>query len=199
MPISLEPTNKQLHRYVLNILRTYRNANADQRERGRNWYRSAHEVAIAIAGDAAKGAGVLAAMSARTEWSDNVRRAARAFETGTPTGHTQSVLDKASRIMDGEDPATVLPMELKTGHFYRCILDPDTQDAVVIDRHAHDVAVGERWGDRVDRGLSSKKRYALLAHVYREAGRILLRQPATVQAVTWIYQVDNFQYKRTGK
>lgn len=196
MPIPLEPTEQEFQGYVRNIVDAYNYATPDQLQRGNNWYAVARDVALAISGDVVKGAGVIAAMSARTEWNDNVNRARRAFDTGTPTGHTQVILAKAARIMDGEDPATVLPMELKTGNFYRCIVDPDTEDAVVIDRHAHDVAIGERWGDSVNRGLSSKKRYAVLAHAYREAARVVGNTPARVQAVTWVVQVSKYQYTR---
>jgi hypothetical protein len=60
---------------------------------------------------------------------------------------------------------------------------PEDPEAVVIDRHAHDVAVGKRYGN-MDRGLSNKRRYATLAHAYREAARQLGELPSTVQAVT---------------
>lgn len=197
MAISLTPTVEDMRRYVDNIVKTYQSANSDQYARGRNWYRTAHDVAEFISGgDVVAGAGVLAAMSPQTSWDENTKRAARAFTDGKPSGHVGDALRKSARIMAGEDPATVLPMESKTGHFYRCIVDPDTQDAVCIDRHAHDVAVGERWGDHVDRGLSSKKRYAIIAHAYREAARQLGDSPARVQAVTWVVQVDNYRWSR---
>ncbi|MFM9442564.1 hypothetical protein [Streptomyces acidiscabies] len=58
-------------------------------------------------------------------------------------------------------------------------------EAVVIDRHAHDIAVGELYGRR-DRGLGSARRYVMLAHCYREAALRLGELPSTVQAVTWV-------------
>ncbi|MBK3564460.1 hypothetical protein JHN47_11960 [Streptomyces sp. MBT62] len=59
----------------------------------------------------------------------------------------------------------------------------------MIDRHAHDVAVGETYGNR-DRGLSCASRYALLADCYREAAWRLGELPSTVQAVTWVAHTE---------
>ncbi|AXK37692.1 hypothetical protein DVA86_27315 [Streptomyces armeniacus] len=66
--------------------------------------------------------------------------------------------------------------------------DPGDTDAVVIDRHAHDIAVGDIYGRR-DRGLSGQ-RYELLAAAYREAAQRLGELPSTVQAVTWVVHTD---------
>ncbi len=197
MAIGLNPSDADMERYTRNIIRRYHDATDDQLARGQRWYQTAHDVAEMISGgDVVAGAGVLAALSPQTSWDENVKRAARAFVDGKPSGHFGDALRKAARCMAGDDPATVLPMESKTGHFYRCIVDPETEDAVCIDRHAHDVAVGERWGDDADRGLSSKKRYAIIANAYREAARKLGVSPATVQAVTWVVQVDEFRWVR---
>ncbi|OII61262.1 hypothetical protein BJP40_06625 [Streptomyces sp. CC53] len=59
-----------------------------------------------------------------------------------------------------------------------------------VDRHAHDIAVGETYGNR-ERGLSAKSRYALIAHCYREAAMRLEELPSTVQAVTWVVRVED--------
>lgn len=184
-------TDATHRRYVRNIIRAYESATADQEKRGREWYSTAHQIADLMAeGNVRAGAGVIAALSAQKAWSLNVRMAERAFATGDPQGHTQDAITKAAKILAGVDPADILPMTSKTGMFFRTILDPDDPDAVVIDRHAHDVAVGIRYGNR-DRGLSNRNRYATLAHAYREAARILGELPSTVQAVTWLVQSEN--------
>lgn len=176
--------------FVQNIIDAYRSATPEQVSRGRQWYATAHELATLLAdGETRKGAGVLAALSANKSWSMNVRLARGAFKIGRPSGHVRDALRKAERIMLGEDPEDVLPMGSKTGHFYRCIADPSDPDAVVIDRHAHDIAVGETYGNQ-DRGLSTPSRYALLAHVYREAAQRLGELPSTVQAVTWVAHTE---------
>lgn len=187
--IDIKASDEVREQYVQNIMAAWLDATADQEGRGRGWYRTAHDLAGMLAdGDARKGAGVIAALSANKSWSENQRLAEDALN-GDVHGHTGHTLTKVAKILDGINPELVLPMDFKTGMFFRCIADPDDPDAVVIDRHAHDVAVGEAWGDRV-RGLSSKGRYALLAHVYREAAMRLGELPSTVQAVTWVYWTE---------
>ncbi|MFC8429283.1 hypothetical protein [Streptomyces sp. NPDC057253] len=188
--ISANASEETREQYISNVLATWRAATPEQLERGRTWYRTAHDLASLISdGDPRAGAGVIAALSANKSWSENTRLAHRAYEFGVPTGHFQDALTKVTRIMAGADPAEVLPMERKTGMFFRCIANPCDPDAVVVDRHAHDIAVGEIYGQR-DRGLSSARRYALLAHCYREAALRLGELPSTVQSVTWVVHTE---------
>jgi hypothetical protein len=135
------------------------------------------------------GAGVLAALSPQKAWQYNVRLAGEAFANGEARGHVKDACRKAERIMSGEHPLEVLPTDSKTWNFFRCIADPDDREAVVVDRHAHDIAVGIVFGDD-DRGLGAKGRYALLALAYRVAARELDEIPSVVQAVTWVVQVE---------
>lgn len=178
-------------RYVQNIITAYNAANPQQRTAGASWYQHAHELAYLMSeGNVRAGAGVIAALSPQKAWGYNVKLATEAFESEDKVrGQVRDACAKAERIMLGEDPLDVLPDESKTWHFFRCIVDPTDPDAVVIDRHAHDIAVGETFGAK-DRGLSNKRRYASLAHAYREAARRLNALPQVVQAVTWTVQVD---------
>ncbi|WP_199827667.1 DUF7178 family protein [Streptomyces specialis] len=177
-------------RYVRNILDVWHSATPEQQQRGRTWYRAAHDLAAMLTGgDARTGAGVIAALSANKSWEATVELARAACDTGLDGGHFADALAKAAAILAGADPADVLPPGRKTGQFFRCIADPDDPDAVVVDRHAHDIAVGRTYGQR-DRGLSSLRRYALLADCYREAARLLGERPSTVQAVTWVVHTD---------
>jgi hypothetical protein len=184
--IPIKPSDSTRRRYIRNIVKVYNQATPDQKRRGAEWYRAANQLATMISdGNTRAGAGVIAALSANKAWDINQRIARRAFETGKPTGHVRDALTKAARIMAGEDPEDVLPMAMKTGNFFRCIADPDDQEAVVIDRHAHDVAVGRPWGDD-DRGLSSKGRYAVLSLAYRNAAAKLGVTPSVLQATVWV-------------
>ena len=101
-------------------------------------------------------------------------------------GQTGNTLAKVHAILAGADPADLLPMDLKTGQFYLAIIG-DTH-AVVIDRHAHDVAVGKRYGES-SRGLSNPNRYATLAHAFTLAGDVL--GTPDVQPVTWLVQKES--------
>jgi hypothetical protein len=195
--IPVNPSATTRRRYAHNIINAYANATEEQKLKGKQWYPVAHDLAEMISGgDVRKGAGVIAALSANKSWSENVKLSTRAFASGKATGHTKVMLTKATRIMNGEDPTTLLPMDLKTGNFYRCILDPTDPEPVCIDRHAHDVAVGRTYGE-ADRGLSSKGRYEALADAYRFAAKLLGMVPSELQAITWVAQVENLRGKGT--
>jgi hypothetical protein len=177
--------------YVRNILSVFTSATEDEYGEGAQWYENAHWTARALAeGDVKVGAGLLAALSPQTAWWLNVELACDAYETGNATRHTGDSCGKANKIMAGIPPEDVLPMERKTGQFYRCILDPDDAEAVCIDRHAYDIAVGIPLGDW-PRGLSTPSRYRLLADCYREAARRAGQLPSVVQAVTWVTWRNN--------
>jgi hypothetical protein len=189
LTMNLIPTtanDQEFETYVANIIKVWNSASLNDQVTGRNWYHMAHELAdMMTEGHIREGAGILAALSPMTSWDENVRLAKLAVETGTPSGHFGDALRKVTKIIAGTDPEEVLPMTMKTGMFFRLINDPTDPDAVVIDRHAHDIAVGQRYGSE-DRGLSNARRYATLAHAYREAARRLGELPSTVQSVTWV-------------
>jgi hypothetical protein len=155
-----------------------------------DWYVTANQLATMIAdGDTRMGAGVIAAMSANKRWSENTKIATRAFASGKATGHVKDAIRKATMIMNGADPARILPMRLKTGNFYQCILNPAHPTAVCVDRHANDVAVGHVYGDD-DRGLGSVKRYTTLTDAYRTAAERVGIAPCQMQAITWVVHVE---------
>lgn len=184
IPIKSDDESREY--YVRNILTVWSIATDKELAEGSRWYGEAHQTASMLAdGDVRTGAGLLAALSPQTAWWLNVELACEAFESGDARRHTKDSCSKANRILAGIDPSEVLPMERKTGHFYRCILNPYDDEAVCIDRHAYDVAVGIPLGDW-KRGLSAHGRYKLVADCYREAARRLGELPSTVQAVTWV-------------
>lgn len=190
--IPLDSTTAEREVFVQNILDVYSSATKDQRTRGTNWYPSARQIAdMATDGDTRTGAAVLAALSPMTDWDTNVMLAVDAIEAGTITrGHFADACSKVNRILAGVNPENVLPMSSKTGQFFRCILDPTDPDPVVIDRHAHDAAYGQRWGNE-NRGLSTPTRYAILAHAYREAALRSGVIPQVMQAIVWVVWTEN--------
>lgn len=181
------PADDATHeRYVNNIIRAWKSASSQDHALGRRWYLVAHDLAEIVGdGDARKGAGVIAALSPQKSWEQNCKLAQDA-SNGNVHGHINDALAKVRKILAGEDPETVLPLQRKTWNFYRNIADPTDPDPVTVDRHAHDIAVGVRYGSQ-ERGLDSVKRYATIAHAYREAARRLGELPNVVQAVTWVY------------
>ncbi|WP_371784672.1 DUF7178 family protein [Streptosporangium subroseum] len=193
MTVPIKADAETREQYVSNIIRVWDSASYAQRARGENWYPTANQLADMMSeGHTIKGAGVIAALSANKSWGENIKLANRAFDSGKASGHFGDAIRKVERIMSGELPDQVLPMDIKTGHFYRCILDPTDPDAICIDRHAHDIAVGERYGQR-SRGLGARGRYALMAHVYREAAQRLGELPQVVQAVTWVVWTEQIK------
>lgn len=189
--IPTKPSDSTRRRYIRNIIKVYNQATEDQKRRGHEWYRTAHQLADFLSeGNVQMGAGVIAALSANKAWDLNQRLARQAFANGKPTGHVADAVGKAVKIMAGADPAEVLPMDMKTGNFYRSILDPTDTEAVTIDRHAHDVALGVPYGDR-ERGLSSKGRYAVLSLAYRNAAAKLGILPSELQATAWVVWTES--------
>lgn len=188
IPTTTTADSPEFEQYVKNIIHIWDVANfleADQPQ-GRDWYQTAHDLAEIVGhGDVRKGAGLIAVLSQNTGW-DRTVNLANSCAGGACAGHMSAVLDKVAAILAGTDPADVLPEGKKTMHFFRNILDPTDPVPVTIDRHAHDIAVGERYGNGA-RGLNSLKRYAILAEAYRVAADRLGELPCVVQAVTWVY------------
>lgn len=107
---------------------------------------------------------------------------------GTPLNKQSSGnILRAESIRTGQaNPEDVLPMRVKTGNFYRNVLDPSDPHSVTVDTHAHDIAINRKLPWETDRGLSAMGRYDHFADSYRRATHGLDESHAgTVQAVTW--------------
>lgn len=176
-----------------NIERVFRDASADQYDAGMRWYHDAHEAAVRLDPiNPDRAAGVIAALSPQTDWARNLELTRRAYTNGYASGTLGRSIDKANAILAGADPLDVLRGP-KTRAFYRLIADPDDLDAVVVDRHAIDIAIGERLtvADR-ERWYPLERRgwYRIFADAYRAAGRLLGVNPSQVQGVTWTAWTD---------
>lgn len=170
----------------------YRTADADQHERGRRWYPSAHSIAAQHAETyglpVETTAGMIAALSPRAPWSRNLVLTERMLASqGTLTaGGITVFLNQARRIHDGADPLDVLKGP-KTRAFYRAIITAGESDDPVIDRHAWDMLVGKRHSDAPNLG-----QYREAADRMRRAADILCQPVSQVQAVTWVTWRDRF-------
>lgn len=184
-------------------------------ETGSSWYLRAHHLAGMLGtlaqerGHADRGvdpvrigAGLLSATSPNTDWDLNRIQAHEMAKYGdirTPTREMQDRLKKSKQIFAGEDPNDVLPTHVKTGNFYRNILNPFDPHSVTIDAHAHDVAVATKSGrsrpyagGADNRGsLSSggqglgNGRYDYFKAAYLAAAHNLGVVPSHLQATTW--------------
>ena len=184
---------------VANILAVYNLATADDLREGLAWYQTAHQWCRVQAGSnrphlIARNAGIVAALSPLNGWGNNKRKAAEVISKrgritvvkGQPNGIGLGAnVAKAIAIYKGADPLDILSGD-KVRAFYRTILDPMGDIDPVIDRHAFDIAVGERTDEKRRGILSRKGVYSEFAAAYREAAKIAGIGSAQMQAVTWI-------------
>lgn len=176
---------------VSNVLAVYNGASSDAIREGLVWYMDAHNVARSLASEynlpVHATAGILAALSPLNGWENNKRKAIQFLAQngdGTGIGLSRNV-EKCIRIYNGEHPDDVLSGDKVTA-FYRTILDPHGDIDPVIDRHAFDIAVGERTDEKRRGALGRKGVYAAFADVYREAAKIAGIGSAQMQAITWV-------------
>ena len=185
---------------VANILAVYNLATADDLREGLSWYETAHRWCVMTAGGREhlirRNAGIVAALSPLNGWGNNKRKAAELIskrgrivvKKGEPNGiGLGNNVAKAIAIYKNPetDPLDILGGD-KVRAFYCTILDPKGDIDPVIDRHAFDIAVGERTNEKRRGILSRKGVYADFAKAYREAAKIAGIGSAQMQAVTWI-------------
>lgn len=169
-----------------NIIAIFRKATPAQLAEGLEWYADAHSLAVALdPQNVLRAAGVISALSPKQPWGRNVTLATRTYADGQASGTLGFCVRAANRIMSGESVDDVLRGD-KTNAFAHVIADPTDPHAVVVDRHAFDIAVGRVTDDETRNVLSRKGVYAIFADAYREAARVLGYSPSQVQAVTWV-------------
>lgn len=173
---------------VSNVLAVYNGANATNMREGLSWYLDAHnEARILTPGNPSKGAGILAALSPMNGWENNKNKARQLIAQngdGSGCGLYRNVA-KAVEIYKGANPLDILGGD-KVRAFYSTILDPFGDIDPVIDRHAFDIAVGERTDEKRRGILSRKGVYAEFAAVYRDAAKVAGIGSAQMQAITWV-------------
>lgn len=159
-------------------------------DEGLNWYADANAYAQTLDPERPeRAAGVIAALSPMKDWRGNVLLAARAYQQGFASGALYANTAKADAILSGADPLEVLGGN-KVRNFYKSIANPDDAEAVCIDRHAFDIAVGRITNDKTRSALSRKGVYDQFGNAYKRAARVLSKEgydvmPSQVQAVTW--------------
>jgi hypothetical protein len=180
-----------MQKNVDNITSRFKSATKEQRQEGVDWYKKANDIAFELGkGDVKKGAGILSALSPAMEWHRNIRAARELVNTGETTHqYYSSTVVKAKRILEGEDPDTLFNEKTgaKTLNFYHNIANPEDPHPVTIDRHAHDIAVGEKGSmTKTLSGHLAGPRYRHFSEAYRNAAHELGIPIANqVQAVTW--------------
>lgn len=179
-------------RLARHIVDTWNQATPHEVQDGLRWYREARSLAESLdPSNPRKAAAVIAVLSPLTSWTRNVDLAVDAY-AGRPLGCLSSNASKAQRILSGEDPDQVVKGS-KVRAFWRAITDPSDGSAIVIDRHAVEVAFGKVMSDdQREKILSPKGGYDSVCQRYAVAAGLLSdtlgRQitPVDVQAVTWV-------------
>lgn len=190
-----------------NVLRIFREATPEDVTSGRAWYATARDAATALdPADPARGAAVIAVLSPMMPWGRNLQLARQAYAMAADGATVDEITDalgclkrnarKAAEIVHGADPAAVVTGP-KVVPFWSRIVDAASgatgPGSVVIDRHAHDIAVGRVTDDDTrGRSLGRKGGHHSFAMAYVRAASVLRRTgeapgitPAELQAVTW--------------
>jgi len=168
------------------ILNAWDAADAETRRLGAAWYATAQLQAAAMVvepGGLDRACGVVAALSPRCGWEQNLAWAAKVLaakrqKRGMPEVHTRAMRGQAWRIAGGEDPLDVLNGP-KVRAFYRN-LTGDT-NAVTVDVWAARVALGR------DDIAGPGKLYTDIADAYAFAAAERNVARSTMQATTWIH------------
>lgn len=176
---------------IRRLVRAYESATPEQVADGREWYSRAYVEALALSVGTdltpRQCAGVIAALSPRVTWAQNLIRAARMVDIWEhcrrdlePPRYRLGLglsIDRAWRIVSGEGrPLDVLGGK-KTRAFYRNITGD--RDAVTVDVWAARIAYGREVG-------LTDNRYDTCARAYAAAAAKVGECPRDFQAITWI-------------
>lgn len=176
------------------LIRFVDDATTAEIRHGLGWYELAHATACTLANENGvsvdTACGVIAALSPRSDWPQNVKRARELLETGDTYGLGNG-RGKAKAIVAGADPLSVLSGP-KTRAFYLNVADPEHSDAVTVDAHAFDAAAGRVTDDRTRKVLDRVGEYDRVADFYRRAARSLGLAPHATQAIVWTYWRNRF-------
>ena len=199
-----ERTNdvKGSYRNILNL-----KLSSEAESVGARWYPEAHEIAISLGklagykgdmGQVTVGAGILAALSPQTDWGDNIHMAHMLIGTGHATGQTTVNNNKALRILEGNDPMTVLKGR-KVVPIYQAIVNPTGNNPTVVDRHASAVYMGRSLEERELNQLQSPVIYKRISGAYARAAKMKGVHPNVLQAQTWLqWRIDKGVARKVG-
>ena len=178
-------------KYIRCITDAYAEVSLKDLRAGIAWYDRAAQTARAIHPDVLIGAGVLAALSPRTDWKHNKMYAERVCRYALdgaeypPPCSTYSRLDKAWRIAQLENPSIPAILAIlrgpKTCRFFRNIIGDE--NAVTIDVWSKRIATGGKDESAPKPGHD----YDSLEQAYQIAGARLGISPCHLQAALWCH------------
>lgn len=122
---------------VDNLLAVYAMADQETKEAGSRWYDDAYRELTRYCSEyplsMRRVAAIAAVLSPGLSWDFNLKAVGDLLAGRQPTGYGDNI-EKARRIMAGEDPDTVVG-GAKVRAFYECLLDWRTAPTAVVDRH----------------------------------------------------------------
>lgn len=183
-----------------NLADWYRKATPKHRKHGRAWYQDAHRFARGLSRatglDFPRVVGVIAALSPRCAWSENVTAALTLVRTGRlPKGTPVLPLNviKAREIMAGKPPLSVLKGS-KVLAFYDNILSPKTSQHVTIDIHAARAAYNKASLTKTEESRVFRVQGNLeLQQAYKRTAKRLNLRPHKLQAIIWLAVRDSLR------
>lgn len=192
-----------------NIKDAYRKTTPAERYQGRRWYPDMARLAWALGGgDAEHGARVLSAYSPQAGWPLNMFNAARALEKGAPLDKSDGGMflpvhtGMAAKAFERKSTDEVFKGPKTNAFAYLGATGVDHPDdplgAVVVDRHALNVAAGGNRSDEelkpASNAIGADPFYSYVADMFREAAADLSKEtgeeisPSELQAITWLRQ-----------
>ena len=170
-----------------NLLAVFSQAGQPEVEDGKHWYTNAHNECVRLSElyhiPLVLVVGIVAALSPRCRWEDNITFAAVFMAQGNGEGIPlySNSLDKAARILAGEHPLTVLGGP-KTKAFYSNLLDPECADCNCIDTWMARAA----YADRAHTGNITQFEYDVIEQAVHNIAKRVGLIPCQVQAIIWI-------------
>ncbi len=178
-------------KYIAAITRAYADVSLKDLRAGIAWYERAQNTAKAIHPNVLIGAGVLAALSPRTDWKHNKLYAERVCTARLnnseypPSVSTWNRVDKAWQILQLENPTSAQILVIlngpKTCRFFRNITGDE--HAVTIDVWSKRIATDGKDESAPKPGHD----YDSLEQAYQIAGTRLGISPCHLQAALWVH------------
>ena len=172
-----------------NVLDRWHRADAKTRRYGAAWYNDARALADSLGFGRLVGSAVVAILSPRRSWADNVALAL-AVGRGEAVATMGDQVRKLARLSDGEHPDEVVGGR-KVRSFWQNIADASS-DAVTCDvwalRAALDGPIGSDDGPAVRRLFGTDFGYGMVADAYRMAAASVGVAPHVMQATVWIVE-----------
>lgn len=173
--------------YISRIRAAYRRISDNDKRNGEHWYQGAFDYAQQIHPDVIKGAGVIAALSPRTQWDVNKDIAKQVIdaymlgETKPPKLSTNDRLMKAWRILSLEAASIQRIVDIlhgpKSTRFFLNIIGD--ANAVTVDTWANRIATN------TEKPVRPGPHYQAIESAYQSVARKVGIAPRELQAILW--------------